>query len=118
MLFFFFMRRRPPRSTRTDTLFPYTTLFRSLQQVERFEVEVVGRLVEHEQVRFAGEFAREQQARGFVARQRADARLHDAGVAAELLEETQDLLLHPSHLDPVAAVGAHVADGLYRKTAR
>src|SRR3546814_19182419 len=27
---FFLMRRRPPRSTRTDTLFPYTTLFRSL----------------------------------------------------------------------------------------
>src|SRR3546814_16584724 len=25
------MRRRPPRSTRTDTLFPYTTLFRSEQ---------------------------------------------------------------------------------------
>src|SRR3546814_6919090 len=25
------MVRRPPRSTRTDTLFPYTTLFRSLQ---------------------------------------------------------------------------------------
>src|SRR3546814_5866234 len=30
LLFFFLMRRRPPRSTRTDTLFPYTTLFRSL----------------------------------------------------------------------------------------
>src|SRR3546814_14846876 len=29
--FFFFMIRRPPRSTRTDTLFPYTTLFRSPQ---------------------------------------------------------------------------------------
>src|SRR3546814_3676348 len=28
-LFFFLMIRRPPRSTRTDTLFPYTTLFRS-----------------------------------------------------------------------------------------
>src|SRR3546814_6258224 len=28
------MIRRPPRSTRTDTLFPYTTLFRSLVQVE------------------------------------------------------------------------------------
>src|SRR3546814_7295555 len=27
--YFFLMRRRPPRSTRTDTLFPYTTLFRS-----------------------------------------------------------------------------------------
>src|SRR3546814_11961032 len=29
MYFFFLMIRRPPRSTRTDTLFPYTTLFRS-----------------------------------------------------------------------------------------
>src|SRR3546814_1505856 len=28
--FFVLMIRRPPRSTRTDTLFPYTTLFRSL----------------------------------------------------------------------------------------
>src|SRR3546814_1282189 len=27
---FFLIMRRPPRSTRTDTLFPYTTLFRSL----------------------------------------------------------------------------------------
>src|SRR3546814_18625481 len=31
-LFFFLMIRRPPRSTRTDTLFPYTTLFRSVDQ--------------------------------------------------------------------------------------
>src|SRR3546814_13426617 len=32
MIFFFFflMIRRPPSSTRTDTLFPYTTLFRSM----------------------------------------------------------------------------------------
>src|SRR3546814_18931898 len=30
VLSFFLMIRRPPRSTRTDTLFPYTTLFRSL----------------------------------------------------------------------------------------
>src|SRR3546814_8044325 len=30
MYVFFFMIRRPPRSTRTDTLFPYTTLFRSV----------------------------------------------------------------------------------------
>src|SRR3546814_20476984 len=29
VIFFFLMIRRPPRSTRTDTLFPYTTLFRS-----------------------------------------------------------------------------------------
>src|SRR3546814_14744081 len=41
------MIRRPPRSTRTDTLFPYTTLFRSLsdklgvkeQQIQRYEQE-------------------------------------------------------------------------------
>src|SRR3546814_5882932 len=32
MLFVFLMIRRPPRSTRTDTLFPYTTLFRSSEQ--------------------------------------------------------------------------------------
>src|SRR3546814_3378680 len=31
MILFFLMIRRPPRSTRTDTLFPYTTLFRSTQ---------------------------------------------------------------------------------------
>src|SRR3546814_10576913 len=29
VMLFFLMIRRPPRSTRTDTLFPYTTLFRS-----------------------------------------------------------------------------------------
>src|SRR3546814_2830553 len=33
MIIFFLMIRRPPRSTRTDTLFPYTTLFRSPQDV-------------------------------------------------------------------------------------
>src|SRR3546814_1783172 len=34
----FLMIRRPPRSTRTDTLFPYTTLFRS----QHFETAVIG----------------------------------------------------------------------------
>src|SRR3546814_13600713 len=32
-MFFFLMIRRPPRSTRTDTLFPYTTLFRSRDEL-------------------------------------------------------------------------------------
>src|SRR3546814_3528715 len=32
-MFYFLLTRRPPRSTRTDTLFPYTTLFRSLDAV-------------------------------------------------------------------------------------
>src|SRR3546814_16923923 len=42
---FFLMIRRPPRSTRTDTLFPYTTLFRSALElgveqrgIERHEI--------------------------------------------------------------------------------
>src|SRR3546814_17608166 len=34
--FFFLIIRRPPRSTRTDTLFPYTTLFRSTAQEQTF----------------------------------------------------------------------------------
>src|SRR3546814_9435377 len=33
-LIFFLMIRRPPRSTRTDTLFPYTTLFRSMYEFD------------------------------------------------------------------------------------
>src|SRR3546814_8903648 len=36
------MIRRPPRSTRTDTLFPYTTLFRSFPQRETTETRLVG----------------------------------------------------------------------------
>src|SRR3546814_17649423 len=35
IVFFFLMTRRPPRSTRTDTLLPYTTLFRSIRQGHR-----------------------------------------------------------------------------------
>src|SRR3546814_12840712 len=48
LLFFFLMIRRPPRSTRTDTLFPYTTLFRSIEfeQVESEIVDGVGRSFE------------------------------------------------------------------------
>src|SRR3546814_14954408 len=35
------MIRRPPRSTRTDTLFPYTTLFRSTRQRPDHDVHLV-----------------------------------------------------------------------------
>src|SRR3546814_20028184 len=37
MCFFFLMLRRPPSSTRTDTLFPYTTLFRSQKMKDEAE---------------------------------------------------------------------------------
>src|SRR3546814_5957295 len=67
------MIRRPPRSTRTDTLFPYTTLFRSRELVEQRlddrrlagaaragQQHVVGRLSRHELLRVLHE-------RGFLA---------------------------------------------------
>src|SRR3546814_16527268 len=40
--FVFLMTRRPPRSTRTDTLFPHTTLFRSWREGRRVEGDDVG----------------------------------------------------------------------------
>src|SRR3546814_1245856 len=39
------MIRRPPRSTRTDTLFPYTTLFRSAPRADRQVAQVVAAVV-------------------------------------------------------------------------
>src|SRR5213082_1767273 len=46
VLFFFLMIRRPPRSTLCQTLFPYTTLFRSLLRLE--DIGEVGREAEVE----------------------------------------------------------------------
>src|SRR3546814_2645996 len=40
IFFFFLMIRRPPRSTRTDTLFPYTTLFRSQLRLRKTKLLV------------------------------------------------------------------------------
>src|SRR3546814_1124724 len=54
------MIRRPPRSTRTDTLFPYTTLFRSMPRV--IDEDLSGRVI--------------------ISDQRLDARHRDAAVEA------------------------------------
>src|SRR3546814_12314333 len=43
-IFFFLMLRRPPRSTRTDTLFPYTTLFRSCRGDCKQHADVLRRI--------------------------------------------------------------------------
>src|SRR3546814_16028226 len=74
--FFFLMIRRPPRATRTDTLFPYTTLFRSrrLQPCAAISVGLCGQEVKIALGLTAGgqHFARRrvaQEARG--ARRRA-----------------------------------------------
>src|SRR3546814_7414642 len=45
MVFFLLMIRRPPRSTRTDTLFPYTPLFRSPDGAERPAADAARRRV-------------------------------------------------------------------------
>src|SRR3546814_2258783 len=58
--FVFLMIRRPPRSTRTDTLFPYTTLFRSIADVVA-DVQVRKqrqRLEHHAEVALVGRQAR------------------------------------------------------------
>src|SRR3546814_5454694 len=47
------MIRRPPRSTRTDTLFPYTTLFRSQTAMREGEIHAA----DHAVVRFAARLA-------------------------------------------------------------
>src|SRR3546814_13922033 len=44
LICFFLMIRRPPRSTRTDTLFPYTTLFRSLGNIYRMLLSATGNI--------------------------------------------------------------------------
>src|SRR3546814_3854245 len=57
-IFFFLMIRRPPRSTRTDTLFPYTTLFRSAPDVVFTGTDAALRHGRDERRRFVRPFAR------------------------------------------------------------
>src|SRR3546814_6759670 len=70
------MIRRPPRSTRTDTLFPYTTLFRSL--VEDFFLRQLGRVG-------LADFA------DFVLLLVGEPMLADAGVGVRSEEHTSEL---------------------------
>src|SRR3546814_4301008 len=75
-MFFFLMLRRPPRSTLTDTLFPYTTLFRSLVggpdvlQVDRLALGIVAeRLAGDVDLQVAGQrIGHHQHRRGEVVR--------------------------------------------------
>src|SRR3546814_10123272 len=49
---FFLMIRRPPRSTRTDTLFPYTTLFRSVVRGGAEDADLLARVALAAQARY------------------------------------------------------------------
>src|SRR3546814_3249197 len=72
------MVRRPPRSTRTDALFPYTTLFRSGEAVRGgAEFDLVGRLALEQPREVGGEVHRlalgeVEQDRRYVAAVRAE----------------------------------------------
>src|SRR3546814_13722037 len=71
-VFFFLMNRRPPRSTRTDTLFPYTTRFRSDWSVAASYGQRDGGRDDMFMLEFGIElplFTRNRQDRGVAARQ-------------------------------------------------
>src|SRR3546814_3862337 len=83
------MIRRPPRSTRTDTLFPYTTLCRSVERAE-VEVAAVGEGPQRDQEIFAlGDAA------GHRARLLPGVALPVAALALEILLHRRERQRHP-----------------------
>src|SRR3546814_17897979 len=92
--FFLLMRRRPPRSTRTDTLFPYTTLFRSVEQVavERPVARRIGR-----------EIPGNRSARHDVHRMLARRELPMPGPHLEVMPVDVDGVLHHCVVDELVA---------------
>src|SRR3546814_7762521 len=114
------MRRRPPRSTLTDTLFPYTTLFRSMATGN---IDHPFLLEPLEQTR-QGLLTHPQHARDVLARYR-QLRLHAAGAVAERSEEhTSELqsLMRNSYavfcLKKKKYKQTHAVQSLYRKSLR
>src|SRR3546814_18214358 len=93
------MIRRPPRSTRTDTLFPYTTLFRSIEIETGFPYDI--RLVE--------EAAPEDEVETFAVP--FDFVIQDAflvvgqSLQRKSIEERQRFLVAPIELQPTTREG-------------
>src|SRR3546814_4157194 len=92
------MIRRPPRSTRTDTLFPYTTLFRSQLDLPRVEAKAdIGRLA----LRLDRPVIRQQYAlRATLDDRGCDRRIRNVGQRLRR-EHDADILL-AQHLQPFA----------------
>ena len=81
---------------------------RFLQQVERVGIEIVGRLVEHQQVRGQGERTGEREAAALAARQLADRRARLLGREQEVAHVADDVLRLAVDDDVVAAAaGQH-----------
>src|SRR3546814_3884301 len=90
------MIRRPPRSTRTDTLFPYTTLFRS--HIQDFN----SRVREKDQVANASDFKGK--------RQKDLSKMVDIRKKARLVQHHQDSLPHLARLKAVGRSEEHTSE--------
>src|SRR3546814_6543125 len=94
------MRRRPPRSTRTDTLFPYTTLFRSdrcrVADVDRHQPEMHaprrGRIIAEHRIPIAPLLVAERGAVAAVRRAHAPLRIGPEQRSEEHTSELQSLM--------------------------
>src|SRR3546814_15041158 len=89
------MIRRPPISTRTDTLFPYTTLFRSQDEGARGAAEPLQRIEQ-----FAGHAKKERAADPehlVIVRQRIPLAEIFAAVVAFAASGHRDGFAHPRH---------------------
>src|SRR3546814_15840861 len=95
----FLMIRRPPRSTRTDTLFPYTTLFRSGGKQRLPRKEEAG--VHHLELRTADIIAGERR-RHIGVLHEAIAQDHAVEAAAEVFGLRPRLGRHERHILDVA----------------
>src|SRR3546814_9428638 len=101
------MRRRPPRSTRTDTLFPYTTLFRSSDLIGGVVVTAVSNSHYALQPDAPGSTKRDTYSFRFDTPDRSIVYTGDTGpsVAVERLAQNADILISEI-VDPIAAIAA------------
>src|SRR3546814_17781699 len=101
------MRRRPPRSTRTDTLFPYTTLFRSSGRIVCVVVTAVSNSHYARQPDAPGSTKRTTYSFRFDTPDRSIVYTGDTGpsVAVERLAQNADILISEI-VDPIAAIAA------------
>ncbi len=83
-----------------------------LEQLQGLDVQVVGRLVEHQHVGRLGEQLGQQQAVGLPARERLDRLADPLRGEEEVLQVAHHVSVAAAHRDPVAALGHVVVDAL------
>ena len=85
---------------------------RLFEHLQRVDVEVVRRLVEHEEIGGQGEQAGEQQAVAFAAGERAHGHVHASRREKEVTHVGDDVLLLAADLHPLGTWGDRFGDGL------